>query len=188
MGSGFTQGLASSMDFAETYTDWKEQSRGVPAFFDPVNRTDSFLNSADMGQKPMDTAFQIPNYAGSLEQSLTLVWFGGFLCMAVCFAVIYRKDYRRLRNIIPVQNETAERLLRYKPVLRKIRLYESSYFSAPITFGVLRPKIVIPEEKDKISRVDLRNMVAHELVHIQRYDVAKRYLIAAALLSIGLIL
>lgn len=159
----------------------KSNQGGLPAFFDTLNKTESFLNSADMGRKPMDTAFQIPNYAGSLEQSLTLVWFGGFLCMAVCFAVIYRKDYRKLRNISPVQNETAERLFRYKPVLRKIRLYESSYFNAPITFGVLRPKIVIPEEKDTISRVDLRNMVAHELVHIRRYDVAKRYLIAAVL-------
>ena len=64
---------------------------------------------------------------------------------------------------------------------RKIRLYGGATFLSPVTYGIMHPKIVLPEDLEDISRVDMRNMIAHELVHIQRCDVAKRFLMLAAL-------
>lgn len=64
---------------------------------------------------------------------------------------------------------------------RKIRLYTSKCFPAPVIYGIFFPKMILPVNLDTVSRVDLRNMVEHELVHIRRFDVGKRYLMAAAL-------
>ena len=160
----------------------KKSEDKLPAFYHSLNMTE-VLQSSDIGKKPLDTVPQVQGYMRGLdlEEYLMIIWLAGVICMAVYFAAIYRKDYRKLRDIIPVQNETAERLIRYKSVRRKIRLYASEYFSAPVTCGVLRPKIVIPEVQNMISRTDLKNMIAHELVHIQRYDVAKRYLLTVVL-------
>ena len=116
-----------------------------------------------------------------LERILLPLWLGGALVLFLCFAVIYIKEYRLLRSCVPIQNEAAERLIRNMSLHRKIRLYEGRSFRSPVTYGVLRPKIILPENLADVSRVDMRNMIAHELVHIQRCDVGKRFAMIVAL-------
>ena len=122
----------------------------------------------------LSNSWQIVDY-------LPALWLIGVLCLCFYFVRIYVKEHQLLKECIPIQNETAERLIRGLSIHRKIRLYEGEDFRSPVTYGVLRPKIVIPRNLYDISRVDMRNMIAHELVHIQRYDVAKRFCMLAAL-------
>ena len=49
----------------------------------------------------------------------------------------------------------------------------------------MHPKIVLSEDLEDISRVDMRNMIAHELVHIQRCDVAKNYVYTMIKMAYG---
>ena len=116
-----------------------------------------------------------------LEKVLLGLWLAGAVCLFVNFSRVYKKEYKLLRKCVPIQNETAERLIRGTKIHRKVRLYGGKSFLSPVTYGLLRPKIVLPEDLEDISRVDMRNMIAHELVHIQRCDVAKRFLMLAAL-------
>lgn len=121
------------------------------------------------------------NRAGQPRDYLWLIWMAGAFLMLTYFLKIYLKERKKLRKSIPAQNETAERLIHNISRHRKIRLYTSKSFPAPVTYGIFFPKIILPVNLDTVSRVDLRNMVEHELVHIRRLDVAKRYLMAAAL-------
>lgn len=116
-----------------------------------------------------------------LEVYAVQIWLIGMICISAYMIWIYIREHRELKKCIPTQNETAERLIRNQSLYRRIRLYESRTFGTPVTYGVLRPKIVLPENLSAVSRVDMRNMTAHELVHIQRYDVAKRFFMTAAL-------
>lgn len=116
-----------------------------------------------------------------LEAYAVQIWIIGMICISAYMIWIYIREHRELKKCISTQNETAERLIRNQSLYRRIRLYESKTFCTPVTYGVLRPKIVLPENLSSVSRVDIRNMTAHELVHIQRYDVAKRFFMATAL-------
>lgn len=116
-----------------------------------------------------------------LEVYAVPIWLIGMICISAYMIWIYIREHRELKKCIPTQNETAERLIRNQSLYRKIRLYEGRTFCTPVTYGVLRPKIVLPENLSAVSRVDMRNMTAHELVHIQRYDVAKRFFMTVAL-------
>ena len=116
-----------------------------------------------------------------LEKVLLGLWLAGAVCLFINFVRVYKKEYRVLRKCVPVQNDTAERLIRSAMLHRKVRLFEGEDLISPVTYGIWYPKIVIPQELYDISRVDMRNMVAHELVHIRRNDVAKRFMMIAVL-------
>lgn len=109
------------------------------------------------------------------------IWLVGLFCFVLYFLIIYRREYRQLKNSVPTRNETAERLIRQMTFRRKIDLYKGEEFKTPVTYGVFRARIVLPARLTEISRVDMRNMIAHELMHIRRYDVAKKYLLTAVL-------
>lgn len=109
------------------------------------------------------------------------IWLAGLFCFVLYFLIIYRREYRQLKNSVPTRNETAERLIRQMTFRRKIDLYKGEEFKTPVTYGVFRARIVLPAQLTEISRVDMRNMIAHELMHIRRHDVAKKYLLTAVL-------
>ena len=109
------------------------------------------------------------------------IWAVGAICLLLYFLVIHRKEHKILKNSIPVQNGAVERVIHQYTFRRKIRLYEGGSFETPVTYGILFPKILIPSDFSVASRLDIRNMIAHELEHIRKFDVGKRYLMALVL-------
>lgn len=89
---------------------------------------------------------------------------------------IYIREYRKLKAGQPVRNDTAERLIQKRGFAREVCLEINPAFSTPVTYGIIHPKIVLPSDLEDITRTDLRNMMFHELIHIQRCDVVKRHL------------
>lgn len=58
-----------------------------------------------------------------------------------------------------------------------IEVIISKYVSVPVTFGLFRPKILIPHNLiNEISQEKLELIILHELYHIKRYDILKNYL------------
>lgn len=52
--------------------------------------------------------------------------------------------------------------------------------SSPLTFGVLRPVILVPKKTDWTDETALWYVLEHEFVHIQRFDVLSKLLLIAA--------
>ena len=52
--------------------------------------------------------------------------------------------------------------------------------SSPLTFGGLRPVILVPKKTDWTDETALRYVLEHEFVHIQRFDVLSKLLLIAA--------
>ena len=116
-----------------------------------------------------------------LIDDIPWIWAVGAICLLLYFLYVYRKEHKVLKESIPAHNEAAERVIHHYALRRKIRLYEGGAFETPVTYGIFFPKIVLPVEVEIASRMDMRNMIAHELEHIRKFDVGKRYLMALAL-------
>lgn len=57
-----------------------------------------------------------------------------------------------------------------------VELRQSRLVSAPVSFGILPPVVVLPGEKtDSLSRSELRHIFLHELTHIRHGDVLTNY-------------
>lgn len=110
----------------------------------------------------------------------TIVWAVGAAVCAVVFAVAYGRCCREFRASFPVENDVIRRWLQSHPLRRTIAIRQSGRISSPLTFGVLRPVILVPKKTDWTDETALRYVLEHEFVHIQRFDVLSKLLLIAA--------
>lgn len=64
---------------------------------------------------------------------------------------------------------------------RPISIRQSSRFSAPLTYSVFRPVILMPTSTDWENTKALQYVLAHEYVHIRRFDSITKLVLIAAL-------
>ena len=110
----------------------------------------------------------------------TIVWAVGVAVCAVVFAAAYGRCCREFRASFPVESEVTRRWLQSHPLRRTIAIRRSGRISSPLTFGVLRPVILMPKKTDWTDETALRYVLEHEFVHIQRFDVLSKLLLIAA--------
>ena len=110
----------------------------------------------------------------------TIAWAVGVAVCAVVFAVAYGRCCREFRASFPVENDVIRRWLQSHPLRRTIAIRQSGRISSPLTFGVLRPVILMPKKTDWTDETALRYVLEHEFVHIQRFDVLSKLLLIAA--------
>ena len=110
----------------------------------------------------------------------TIVWAVGAAVCAVVFAAAYGRCCREFRASFPVENDVTRRWLQSHPLRRTVAIRQSGRISSPLTFGVLRPVILMPKKTDWTDETALRYVLEHEFVHIQRFDVLSKLLLIAA--------
>jgi beta-lactamase regulating signal transducer with metallopeptidase domain/peptidoglycan/xylan/chitin deacetylase (PgdA/CDA1 family) len=67
--------------------------------------------------------------------------------------------------------QTFSRLCETTTVGKKVALLKSEWVETPIAIGILKPVIVVPASLFlQISPRELETIIAHELIHIRRYD------------------
>ena len=111
----------------------------------------------------------------------SVVWIAGMVLCAAFFAAVYWNCCREFRMSFPVDNDASRQWLRTHPLRRKIAIRQSGRVSSPLTFGVLRPVILMPKKTEWNDEPALQYVLEHEFVHIRRFDaVSKLLLIAAA--------
>lgn len=109
-----------------------------------------------------------------------LVWAVGLLACAAVFAVAYWKCYREFQTSLPVDNAVCRRWLQAHPLRRAMTIRQSDRISSPLTFGMLRPVILMPKKTDWQDERTLQYVLEHEFVHIRRFDVLSKLLLIAA--------
>jgi beta-lactamase regulating signal transducer with metallopeptidase domain len=102
--------------------------------------------------------------------ALGTVWLAGALAVAVAAAVLYGLAALRLGRARPVDDggllaECAALI----GIRRKVGLYLSDAVDSPVAFGILRPRVVVPQAA-LADRETLRLVLLHELTHIRRGD------------------
>ncbi len=110
----------------------------------------------------------------------SIVWIAGALLCAAFFAVAYCKCRREFRMSLPVDNRFTRRWLAEHPLRRRLAIRQSDRVSSPLTFGVLRPVILMPKAADWTDERALSYVLEHEFVHIKRFDALSKLLLIAA--------
>lgn len=123
----------------------------------------------------------VPAGPSSIFEPYLLIWLTGVLFFAAFFAVAYLKCRREFREALPVENRYALDWLNANQRRRTIRLRQSDRISAPLTYGVFRPVILLPKQTDWNDETTLAYVLTHEYVHICRLDAVTKLVLAAAL-------
>lgn len=110
-----------------------------------------------------------------------LIWLAGVLACAVFFLAAYLRCYLEFRTSLPVHNETAARWLKSHRLRRRVCIRQSDRIGVPLTYGVLKPVILLPKKMDWKDSRKLEYILLHEHIHIRRFDVARKIIMVAAL-------
>ena len=135
---------------------------------------------AETGAAAAAAAQQTASAPAAQPPVWTIVWAVGVAVCAVVFAVAYGRCCREFRASFPVESEVTRRWLQSHPLRRTVAIRQSGRISSPLTFGVLRPVILMPKKTDWTDETALRYVLEHEFVHIQRFDVLSKLLLIAA--------
>ena len=119
--------------------------------------------------------------AANAVSTWTVVWAAGVLVCAVFFSLAYWKCRKEFQTSIPVGNDFTENWLSVHQQGRRISIRQSGRFSAPLTYGVLHPVILMPTSTKWENTDSLEYVLAHEYVHIRRFDSIRKLVLIVVL-------
>lgn len=106
--------------------------------------------------------------------ALAAVWLGVGLILALRYVLSWRRTRRAVASAVLLGREDP----RYRRLPRCARLREGPVEGAPLTFGVVRPTVVLPPG---LWEGAAESVLAHEGVHAARRDNLWHYVMALAL-------
>lgn len=111
----------------------------------------------------------------------TLLWGAGALTLAAVFLVNYLRCLAVFRTALPLTHPAVLRWRREIPALRGVPIRRCDRIGTPLTYGLLRPVVLLPKGLDCDNTQELGYILLHEGAHIRHRDAWWKLLFAAAL-------
>lgn len=128
-----------------------------------------------------DTGTVVPSPATEHISIFEVLWLVGVLLLALYFSISYFRSMRKFRMSIPDNTPCLREWLNAHQIVRPIEVRSSDLISSPLTYGILRPVILLPKKLDRNDQAILKYVLTHEYVHIRRFDAITKILFAAVL-------
>lgn len=128
-----------------------------------------------------DTGAAAPSPATEHISIFVILWLVGVLLLAIYFSISYFRSMRKFRMSIPDNTPYIQNWLAAHQISRPLAVRSSDLISSPLTYGILRPVILLPKQLDRNDPVALKYVLTHEYVHIRRFDAITKILFAAVL-------
>ena len=132
-----------------------------------------FVTTQGVEQPPVDISSSVSMWF--------IVWCAGIIIIALFFVISYLRCLIEFRTALPVHNYYVEKWLAERPLKRPILVRQSDRISAPLTYGIFRPVILMPKKTDWKNEKQLQYVLSHEYVHIYRYDTVTKLIATLAL-------
>ena len=121
-----------------------------------------------------------PASEAALTPALTLVWLAVALLLLLLLGLAYARGLRRFQRAEPMNDPFIRAWLKQNALRRPVEVRASAGMDSPMTYGVLRPVILLPKGIDKGDAGALLCALDHELSHIRHFDAVWKLIIAAA--------
>jgi len=100
--------------------------------------------------------------------TMSNIWLVGMIFMACCFLIQRILLSRQFSDAKPFDGSTYNAYL--KGIRRSVKMYTSARIKTPITYGVLKPRIVLPVEFSSVDSTLAEHAILHEVWHIRHFD------------------
>ena len=108
----------------------------------------------------------------------TALWLAVGLLLAAWFLIRYVRWRRRFRESLPVNCPGLDTWFQLR---RRVEIRVTDQIAAPLTYGLLRPVVLLPGTMDLADKEVLTCVLAHERAHIRRLDGLLKLALTAAL-------
>lgn len=110
-----------------------------------------------------------------------IVWLSGMMVMFFFLGILYFREYRKMQEALPVSGERERDLRAIAGIPGRVKIMVSDRIVSPMTFGLRRPKIILPKVWQPENDSQLKYVLIHEVVHIKRADNLWKIMMLSAL-------
>jgi len=110
-----------------------------------------------------------------------LIWCTVAIMMACFFLLTHLRYLREYRTALPINVYVFQQYLSKYPIRRTVQIKRLDTILDPLTYGIWRPVILLPKAMSTMDERRMKYVLAHELVHIKRFDTLRKWLLAGAL-------
>ena len=107
---------------------------------------------------------------------IKVIWLIGVIGIAGTFIGAHLKKRKLYCMALPVEGVYFEEWKKSHSLKRRVEIKESVRIAAPLTYGVIRPVILLPACKD-IEEKNLAFVLEHEFIHIKHLDVLFKWVL-----------
>lgn len=135
-------------------------------------------------QAPAEAAVRLEETSSVLLHSpdfLLVLWGTGAVLCAVFFLGTHLRCRKRYDAALPLQTPWITAWQAQQTARRRIHIRQSDQITTPLTYGLIRPVVLLPKSMANASPWELRMVLTHEYTHIRRFDILTKYLLAVAL-------
>ncbi len=142
--------------------------------------------ASDLPGRDMPSAPQEPAWSGAAQTAPmeipwpAILWLAGAVLLAVAFVVSYRRSVAVFRTSLPLTHPAINRWRQCYPVLRGVPIRRCDRIRSPLTYGLVRPVILLPKGVD-CDQEEVGYILLHEGTHIKHRDAWWKLFLAAAL-------
>jgi len=111
---------------------------------------------------------------------LVIVWMIGAIISLVCFGAAYAVCFRKLSKAKDVSHPAIDKWMNRHSIRKPVTVRSSADITSPLTYGLYRPVIVLPDSMDPDNAERLDYVLSHELTHIRRFDLLKKLAVILA--------
>lgn len=140
---------------------------------DPAAASDYVMEMADPAVTPIWKHME--------TSPLWAIWITGVFLCAVIFLFYYIRCIREFRTALPAEHKNAGLWIKEHPIARSISVRQLNGIMSPLTYGIFHPVILMPKTTDWDDTKQLKYMLEHEFVHIQRWDGLTKLILIGAL-------
>lgn len=109
------------------------------------------------------------------------VWLVGVIILTAFFVISYLRCRFEFSTSLPVQNDFTSKWLEEHRLARPISVRQSDRISSPLTYGIIKPVLLVPKTTDWKDVKQLEYIFLHEYVHIRRLDTVIKLISILAL-------
>ncbi len=110
-----------------------------------------------------------------------IIWIIGFILCLLGFSALYAICYKKFRYSEKINSDIAAKLIKDMNIKRKIRICLSDNISSPLTYGIIKPVILLPKNIYTGEYKQLDYVFRHELIHIKRLDIVRKMIMTTVL-------
>lgn len=110
-----------------------------------------------------------------------IIYLAGMFSGIAFLVVSYWKCLQKFRMSLPVDQCYGITWLKEHPLKRNVSIRQSDMITAPLTYGLLRPVILMPKATEWENEEQIKYILMHEYVHIRRFDSAAKLIAAITL-------
>ena len=151
-----------------------------PSMSKPQNYSPRFSDTSDIVADNITTNVGTQGVSDGSTSLWTVLWFIGFLLCVLYFITAYRRGMKKFKNALPLETAFIKEWKEKHPLKRTLSIQSSDQVSTPLSYGILKPVILIPRNLAFENTEVLNYILTHEYVHIRHFDILTKMLMMLA--------